>query len=826
MNTSQREYSRLSTENHDDTLEPLDLPEPYEAVQTLSRHPKYYRRIITVVCIANGSVIAAFRVVYPFINQMVVELGIAKDSDSAGYYSGIFLSKESGVALAGFVATLPCSYLSDAFGRKPIMIASMIGTMVSLFFFSTSRTFLGLFISRCIGGAAGPHWAWVSALTMLGDIVDPAAAGSAYSAVAVAVFIGNMISPSIGGFLVHPSDRFAAFQGEFWKNNPFALPCFVGVFICGITMFIIMVALPETLPSKHGWSHKQERRMSTSMRASIYSSTGPGLDSLIDNPAEGVSFRRGRHDRENTNDSEYQAAAESLLPSKGPVSVWSVITPNTIPVLVTSFALAFLTASWFNLYPLWAFTPISKGGLGAPESSIGLQLSIRGLLHVLTMLIYAPIEKRLGLYRLYAWSMTMWVLSGLCYPLLSMWAKANNSSEGFQFQVLLVICFTLESFATFVWIGNSQMVNLVAPSDEALARLIGVAGIFLVLGQTLGPALASSLFQWSISLDFAGGNLIWILMFFAWDTTNAATAGGAYSAVNIAYSVGNMISPSIGGFLVHPSDHFAAFQGEFWKNNPFALPCFVGVFICAVTMLVIMAALPETLPSKDGWSHKQERRMSTSMRASMYSTASVGPGLDGLIYSPTEGISFRRGRHDRENTNDSEYQAAAESLLPSKGPVSVWSVITPNTIPVLITSFALAFLAAGWFTLYPLWAFTPISKGGLGAPESSIGLQLSIRGLLHVLTMLIYAPIEKRLGLYRLYAWSMAMWVLSGLCYPLLSMWAKANNSSEGFVFQVLLIIWFAIWSFAGFVWTANSQMVNLVAPSDEALARIIGEQA
>ncbi|CAE7155984.1 unnamed protein product, partial [Rhizoctonia solani] len=90
MNTSQQEHSRLLTENHDDTLESPDLPEPYEDVQTLSRHPKYYRRIITVVCIANASVIAAFRVVYPFINQMVVELGIAKSSDSAGYYSGLF----------------------------------------------------------------------------------------------------------------------------------------------------------------------------------------------------------------------------------------------------------------------------------------------------------------------------------------------------------------------------------------------------------------------------------------------------------------------------------------------------------------------------------------------------------------------------------------------------------------------------------------------------------------------------------------------------------------------------------------------------------------
>ncbi|KDN48778.1 hypothetical protein RSAG8_02765, partial [Rhizoctonia solani AG-8 WAC10335] len=516
MDPDRQEQSGLLTEDYDDDtyVESLDSPQPHEDAQTPGGHSRYYYRIVTVLCIVNAAAIAAFQVVYPFINQMVVELGIAKDSDSAGYYSGLF---ESGLALAGFVTIIPCSYLSDAFGRKPVMIVSMIGTMISLFFFGTGRTFLGLFISRCIGGAIGPQWAWTGAFTILGDTTNAATAGGAYSAANIAYSVGNMISPSIGGFLVHPSDHFAAFQGEFWKNNPFALPCFVGMFICGIAMLIIVVALPETLPSKDGWAHKRERRMSASMRASVYStaSAGPGLDGLINNPTGSISFRRGRHGREGTDDSEYQAASESLLPSKGPVSVWSVITPNTIPVLITSFALAFLAAAWFTLYPLWAFTPISKGGLGAPESSIGLQLSIRGLLHVLTMLVYAPIEKRLGLYRLYAWAMFMWMLSGLCYPLLSMWAKANNSSEGLLFQVLLVIWFTIWSFAGFVWTANSQMVNLVAPSDEALARLIGVSTICVLLGQTLGPVLATSLFQWSISLDFAGGNLIWILMFIA-----------------------------------------------------------------------------------------------------------------------------------------------------------------------------------------------------------------------------------------------------------------------------------------------------------------------
>jgi Na+/melibiose symporter-like transporter len=70
---------------------------------------------------------------------------------------------------------------------------------------------------------------------------------------------------------------------------------------------------------------------------------------------------------------------------------------------------------------------------------------------------------------------------------------------------------------------------------------------------------------------------------------------------------------------------------------------------------------------------------------------------------------------------------------------------------------------------------------------------MSIQGLLQVLGMLLYPTLEKRLGLYRLYAWSMVMWVLTGLGYPVLNLWARANGSMDGFVFGALMVIWLTI---------------------------------
>lgn len=88
------------------------------------------------------------------------------------------------------------------------------------------------------------------------------------------------------------------------------------------------------------------------MRTSVYSATGvTGLEGLLNDPAGAVHIRHSRHAREATDDSEYGPASESLLPTKQSVSVWSVLTRTTIPILVTSFAMAFLAGtSLLNLF--------------------------------------------------------------------------------------------------------------------------------------------------------------------------------------------------------------------------------------------------------------------------------------------------------------------------------------------------------------------------------------------------------------------------------------------------------------------------------------------
>jgi MFS family permease len=53
--------------------------------------------------------------------------------------------------------------------------------------------------------------------------------------------------------------------------------------------------------------------------------------------------------------------------------------------------------------------------------------------------------------------------------------------------------------------------------------------------------------------------------------------GTAFSALTLAYRVGQMVGLPIGGFLAHPERHFpSVFNTAFWLYYPFLLPCLAG----------------------------------------------------------------------------------------------------------------------------------------------------------------------------------------------------------------------------------------------------------
>lgn len=120
--------------------------------------------------------------------------------------------------------------LSDRYGRRPILIASIISTSIGWLLFSSAQTIVGLFIGRGIDGLAAGNI--TSAQSSLADIAKDEKERASNMGLLGAIFgIALVIGPLLGGFL-----------GSYGHTIPFL---FVGV-LSGINAILAYFFLPET----------------------------------------------------------------------------------------------------------------------------------------------------------------------------------------------------------------------------------------------------------------------------------------------------------------------------------------------------------------------------------------------------------------------------------------------------------------------------------------------------------------------------------------------------------------------------------------------------
>jgi hypothetical protein len=70
-----------------------------------------------------------------------------------------------------------------------------------------------------------------------------------------------------------------------------------------------------------------------------------------------------------------------------------------------------------------------------------------------------------------------------------------------------------------------------------------------------------------------------------------------FSGLAITYRSGQIIGVALGGLLVHPKQRFphTIFDGVFWEEYPFILPCFVGGALALSAVIVGMFFLEEVI---------------------------------------------------------------------------------------------------------------------------------------------------------------------------------------------------------------------------------------
>ncbi|KAH9006956.1 MFS DHA1 sub-family [Lactarius hatsudake] len=146
-----------------------------------------------------------------------------------------------------FVVSPYIGSLSDKYGRKKILLLSMIGNILSALVWIKSTTFASYMLSRVIGGLSEGNVQL--AIAILSDITTPANRAKALAHVGIAFAICFCIGPPIGAYF---ASRPVAL-GQYLLGtelNVYAAPAILTLLLLVAETAFLAVALPETRGKK------------------------------------------------------------------------------------------------------------------------------------------------------------------------------------------------------------------------------------------------------------------------------------------------------------------------------------------------------------------------------------------------------------------------------------------------------------------------------------------------------------------------------------------------------------------------------------------------
>lgn len=179
--------------------------------------------LVTALLDATGAGIVA-----PVLPGLVRDVG-GGDIARTSYFLGMLISV---YAVAGFLVGPLLGRMSDHFGRRPMILASLAASCVDYLVAATTHSIVVLGIARVIAGVCGASI--VVANAYVADVTPPEKRGASFGQLGATFGLGMIVGPTLGGAL-----------GELGLRAPFWAAMFVTLvnLCCGI--FVLAESLPS-----------------------------------------------------------------------------------------------------------------------------------------------------------------------------------------------------------------------------------------------------------------------------------------------------------------------------------------------------------------------------------------------------------------------------------------------------------------------------------------------------------------------------------------------------------------------------------------------------
>ena len=193
-------------------------------------------------------------IVFPIMPDLMDRVGSGSAAEGA-LWGGVMMSA---YAAAMFVFGPVVGSLSDAYGRRPILIVALATLAIDYIIMAMAQTYWVLLVGRIIAGMAGATY--ITATAYISDITKPEERGTAFGMIGAAFGVGFVFGPALGGI------------SSGWHVTA---PFWIAAALSALNMVFGLFILPESLneESRRSFSKRDLNPFASIIRAFLI----PGL---------------------------------------------------------------------------------------------------------------------------------------------------------------------------------------------------------------------------------------------------------------------------------------------------------------------------------------------------------------------------------------------------------------------------------------------------------------------------------------------------------------------------------------------------------------------
>lgn len=200
----------------------------------MSRKPRAAALIFIFITVLLD--VVGLGIIIPVLPSLIMEL-TGEGLSAASRYGGWLMFS---YAVMQFLAAPVIGGLSDQFGRRPVLLASLLGFGLDYILQGLAPTIGWLFIGRILAGVTGASFTTASAY--IADVSAPEKRSQNFGLIGAAFGLGFIIGPVIGGIL-----------GQFGPRVPFFAAAGLTLLNCLYGYFVIPESLPEENRRPFSW---------------------------------------------------------------------------------------------------------------------------------------------------------------------------------------------------------------------------------------------------------------------------------------------------------------------------------------------------------------------------------------------------------------------------------------------------------------------------------------------------------------------------------------------------------------------------------------------